>query len=319
MILNNSTFSELPNTRDELISLALSSNANREDIYLREDANVENFRKGLQSSSRRLVIASHAFSPFTVPDINESGLLLSESDEEKFIFASEIAQLDIEADWVVLSACNTDLKNPNISFETIPEQAQIGFPINHKVVINDLGELFTLDSVAWEDSSAWLSDSSKVFIKESNIDTLNNSISLNYQITFWDTGSVSIPPLYAFVSFPDSLESTILKTDSSFVYISSVLDTTMTTVIPDKPLKEIKFPIERLRLFALFILFILILFTFYLIRNRYKERISKRQFFNFNPRSKALKDVEKIDLKTDSPEFFAKISEVLKKYFQNNF
>ena len=220
---------------------------------------------------------------------------------------------------IFLSACNTDLKNPNISFETIPVKAQIGYPISHKVSINDLGELFTLDSVAWEDSSAWLSDSSKVFIKESNIDTLNNSISLNYQITFWDTGSVAIPPLYAFVSFPDSSESTIFKIDSSFVYISSVLDTTMTTVIPDKPLKKIKFPIERLRLFALFILFILILFTFYLIRNRYKERISKRQFFNFNPRSKALKDVEKIDLKTDSPAFFAKISEVLKKYFQNNF
>ena len=220
---------------------------------------------------------------------------------------------------IFLSACNTDLKNPNISFETIPVKAQIGYPISHKVSINDLGELFTLDSVEWEDSSAWLSDSSKVFIKESNIDTLNNSISLNYQITFWDTGSVAIPPLYAFVSFPDSSESTILKTDSSFVYISSVLDTTMTTVISDKPLKEIKFPIERLRLFALFILFILILFTYYLIRTRDKERISKRQFFNFNPRSKALKDVEKIDLKTDSPAFFAKISEVLKKYFQNNF
>ena len=81
---------------------------------------------------------------------------------------------------IFLSACNTDLKNPNISFETIPEKAQIGFPINHKVVINDLGELFTLDSVAWEDSSAWLSDSSKVFIKESNIDTLKNSISVSY-------------------------------------------------------------------------------------------------------------------------------------------
>ena len=154
---------------------------------------------------------------------------------------------------IFLSACNTDLKNPNISFETIPEQAQIGFPINHKVVINDLGELFTLDSVAWEDSSAWLSDSSKVFIKESNIDTLKNSILLNYQITFWDTGSVAIPPLYAFVSFPDSSKASILKTDSSFVYISSVLDTTMTTVIADKPLKEIKFPIERLRLFAFLI------------------------------------------------------------------
>ena len=220
---------------------------------------------------------------------------------------------------IFLSACNTDLKNPNISFETIPEKAQIGFPINHKVVINDLGELFTLDSVAWEDSSAWLSDSSKVFIKESNIDTLKNSILLNYQITFWDTGSVAIPPLYAFVSFPDSSEASILKTDSSFVYISSVLDTTMTTVIADKPLKEIQFPIERLRLFAFLILSLLILYTFYLIRTRDKEKISKRKFFNFNPKSKALKDVEKIDLNSDATEFFVKISEVLRKYFQNNF
>ena len=220
---------------------------------------------------------------------------------------------------IFLSACDTDLKNPNISFETIPEKAQIGFPINHKVVINDLGELFTLDSVAWEDSSAWLSDSSKVFIKESNIDTLKNSILLNYQITFWDTGSVAIPPLYAFVSFPDSSEVSILKTDSSFVYISSVLDTTMTTVIADKPLKEIQFPIERLRLFAFLILSLLILYTFNLIRTRDKEKISKRKFFNFNPKSKALKDVEKIDLNTDATEFFVKISEVLRKYFQNNF
>ncbi len=220
---------------------------------------------------------------------------------------------------IFLSACNTDIKNPNISFETIPEKGQIGFPISHKVVINDLGELFTLDSVAWEDSSAWLSDSSKVFIKESNIDTLKNSILLNYQITFWDTGSVAIPPLYAFVSFPDSLEASIFKTDSSFVYISSVLDTTMTTVIADKPLKEIQFPIERLRLFAFFILSLLILYTFYLIRTRDKEKISKRKFFNFNPKSKALKDVEKIDLNTDATEFFVKISEVLRKYFQNNF
>jgi hypothetical protein len=220
---------------------------------------------------------------------------------------------------IFLSACNTDLNNPNISFETIPEKAQIGFPINHKVVINDLGELFTLDSIAWEDSSAWLSDSSKVFIKKSNIDTLKNSILLNYQITFWDTGSVAIPPLYAFVSFSDSLEASIFKTDSSFVYISSVLDTTMTTVIADKPLKEIQFPIERLRLFAFLILFLLVLFTFYLIRTRDKEKISKRKFFNFNPKSKALKDVGKIDLNTDATEFFVKISEVLKKYFQNNF
>ena len=144
----------------------------------------------------------------------------------------------------ILGACNIESRNPNISYETIPKKAKIGYPINHKVMINDLGEIFTLNSVVWEDSSAWLSDSSKVLITKSQVDTLSNSILLNYQITYWDSGNVVIPPLYAFLSFPDSSKAAILKTDTSYVYISSILDTTMTTVLPDKSIKEIKFPIE---------------------------------------------------------------------------
>ena len=219
----------------------------------------------------------------------------------------------------ILGACNNESRNPNISFETIPKKAKIGYPINHKVTINDLGEIFTLNSVVWEDSSAWLSDSSKVFITKSQVDTLSNSILLNYQITFWDSGNVEIPPLYSFLSFPDSSEATILKTDTSYVYISSILDSTMTTVLPDKSIKEIKFPIERLRLFAYFILASLILFVIYLFRSRNGKRFSKKKFFNFNPKSKAIKEVEEIDLEIDSGEFFIKISDILRKYFQNNF
>ena len=219
----------------------------------------------------------------------------------------------------ILGACNIDSRNPNISFETLPKEAKIGYPINHKVTINDLGEIFTLNSVVWEDSSAWLSDSSKVFITKSQVDTLSNSILLNYQITYWDSGNVVIPPLYAFLSFPDSSKATILKTDTSYVYLSSILDTTMTTVLPDQSLKEIKFPIERLRLFVYFILALLILFVIYLFRSRNGKRFSKRQFFNFNPKSKAMKEVEEIDLEIDSGEFFIKISDILRKYFQNNF
>ena len=219
----------------------------------------------------------------------------------------------------ILGACNNESRNPNISSETIPKKAKIGYPINHKVTINDLGEIFTLNSVVWEDSSAWLSDSSKVFITKSQVDTFSNSILLNYQITYWDSGDMVIPPLYAFLSFPDSSEATILKTDTSYVYISSILDTTMTTVLPDKSIKEIKFPIERLRLFAYFILASLILFVIYLFRSRNGKRFSKKKFFNFNPKSKAIKEVEEIDLEIDSGEFFIKISDILRKYFQNNF
>ena len=133
----------------------------------------------------------------------------------------------------ILGACNVESRNPNISFETLPKEAKIGYPINHKVTINDLGEIFTLNSVVWEDSSAWLSDSSKVFITKSRVDTLSNQIILNYQITYWDSGNVVIPPLYAFLSFPDSSKASILKTDTSYVYISSILDTTGTTFTPE--------------------------------------------------------------------------------------
>ena len=218
-----------------------------------------------------------------------------------------------------LNACQNDDINPNISFTTLPETAEIGFPINHNITIDNLGELFTLDSVAWQDSSLWLSDSSKIFIKNSKIDTLDSSVLINYEITFWDTGKVVIPPLYAFISFPDSLQASIFKTDSSYVFISSVLDTTMTTILNDKPIKEIQFPVERLRLFAIFLLSLLVFFVIVLLRSRSVKKFSKRKFFNFNPKTKALNDLQKIDLSKSSEEFFVQISDILRKYFQNNF
>ena len=76
---------------------------------------------------------------------------------------------------------------------------------------------------------------------------------------------------------------------------------------------------KKLRIFAYFILTLLILFVIHLIRSRNNKRFSKRQFFNFNPKSKAMKDVEEINLEIDSVEFFIKISDILRKYFQNNF
>ena len=165
----------------------------------------------------------------------------------------------------------------------------------------------------------WLKDSTKVLIKESSIDTLENSISFNYEITFWDTGKVIIPPFYASISFPDSLTPSIFKTDSSQVFISSVFDSTMTTVLKDKPLKEIEFPIQKLRAFAFLILFMLIIYFLKLLKTRGIKKFNKRNFFNFNPKLKALSDVKKVNLDLSSPEFYNEISEILRKYFQNNF
>lgn len=220
---------------------------------------------------------------------------------------------------ILFFSCQDISQSPEINFETNPQISQIGFPINHSIVVDNLGELYTINHVAWEDSSFWLKDSSKVIITQSNIDTMNNSILFNYEIAFWDTGKVVIPPHYVSISFPDSIAPSVFKTDSSEVFIASVFDSTMTTVISDKPLKEIKFPIERLRLFLTLLLIVAILYFIYLLKTRNSQKFTKRQFFNFNPKSKALKDVEKIDLDLSVNEFYDEIIEILRKYFYNNF
>ena len=45
----------------------------------------------------------------------ESGIVLSGINDLDFITASEIAQLNIDSDWVVLSACNTGFNQLNYS------------------------------------------------------------------------------------------------------------------------------------------------------------------------------------------------------------
>lgn len=220
---------------------------------------------------------------------------------------------------ILFFSCQDISQSPEINFETNPQISQIGFPINHSIVVDNLGELYTINHVAWEDSSFWLKDSTKVIITQSNIDTMNNSILFNYEIAFWDTGKVVIPPHYVSISFPDSISPSVFKTDSSEVFISSVFDSTMTTVISDKPLKEIKFPIERLRLFLTLLLIVAILYFIYLLKTRNSKKFTKRKFFNSNPKSKALKDVDKIDLNLSVKEFYDQIIEILRKYFYNNF
>tara|TARA_B100001094_G_C18095673_1_gene752894 strand:+ start:60 stop:923 length:864 start_codon:yes stop_codon:yes gene_type:complete len=220
---------------------------------------------------------------------------------------------------ILIFSCQDNLQSPEIIFETKPQISQIGLPVNHIIRVSNIGELFTINDVAWQDSSYWLQDSSRVIITESSIDSFDNYLLLNYEITFWDTGKVIIPPNVISLSFPDSLAPVVLKTDSSEVFIASVFDSTMTTVINDKPLKEIQFPIERLRLFAFFLLIFAIIYFLSIVQSRNIQEVNQRKFFNSNPKLKALKDVEKINLDLPVEEFYNKIAGILKKYFQNNF
>lgn len=113
---NNPYFEDLPNTKQELIDIALASGASKNNLYMKDQVNLKNIKQLLQSKSERIVIASHAFSSNSFPLTEESGIALSgDSIETSFITASEIAQLEINSNWVVLSACDTGFSKQSYS------------------------------------------------------------------------------------------------------------------------------------------------------------------------------------------------------------
>lgn len=113
---SNPYFDNLPSTKQELIDIAQASGASSNDLYMKEQANIKNFKQLLQSKSERIVIASHAFSSNSFPLTKEAGIALhGDNIENSFITASEIAQLEINSDWVVLSACDTGYSKESYS------------------------------------------------------------------------------------------------------------------------------------------------------------------------------------------------------------
>ena len=102
----------LPDTADELKKVASSLEAGADDIYLREAASESTVKRVSLSDYRVVYFATHGLVAGEVKGLAEPSLALtlprqaSEVDDG-LLTASEIAQLKLNADWVVLSACNT--------------------------------------------------------------------------------------------------------------------------------------------------------------------------------------------------------------------
>jgi CHAT domain-containing protein len=102
----------LPETDDELKSIAHSLGATTESLFLRESATEKNVRSIPLTAYRVIAFATHGVVSGELNGIAEPGLLLtppkSASEEDDGILtASEVATLKLDADWVLLSACNT--------------------------------------------------------------------------------------------------------------------------------------------------------------------------------------------------------------------
>ena len=103
---------ELPETSDELRLIAKYLNSSEDDLYLRDRATETELKSADLSNSRVLGFATHGLVGGELNGLAEPALVLTPPAEgseldDGLLKASEVAQLTLNADMVLLSACNT--------------------------------------------------------------------------------------------------------------------------------------------------------------------------------------------------------------------
>jgi CHAT domain-containing protein len=103
---------QLPDTADELNAVAKDLGVSASDIHLGEDASETTVKRAPLADYGIVYFATHGLVAGDVKGVAEPALVLSlpkqpSELDDGLLTASEVAQLKLNADWVVLSACNT--------------------------------------------------------------------------------------------------------------------------------------------------------------------------------------------------------------------
>ena len=106
----------LPETADELRAVARQLGASESDVRLGAAATVTSVRTAGLERYRVVEFATHGLVAGEVGGLSEPALVLSlpdnpTSEDDGLLTASRVAKLNLDADWAVLSACNTAAGN----------------------------------------------------------------------------------------------------------------------------------------------------------------------------------------------------------------
>jgi CHAT domain-containing protein len=102
----------LPESRKELLSLARSLGAGEGSLLVGRDATETKVKAAPLSDFKVLAFATHGLVAGELTGLSKPALVLTPPEkatemDDGLLTASEVAQLKLNADWVILSACNT--------------------------------------------------------------------------------------------------------------------------------------------------------------------------------------------------------------------
>ena len=102
----------MPETETELLQIAESLGASADSVYLRHEATETKVKSVQLSNAKILAFATHGLVSGQLKGLAEPALVLTPpkigtDEDDGLLTASEVAQLKLDADWVILSACNT--------------------------------------------------------------------------------------------------------------------------------------------------------------------------------------------------------------------
>ena len=102
----------LKETADELRAMAQALGAGEESLWLQGSATESNAKQTDLSRYRTIAFSTHGVMAGEIDGVSEPGLILTPPavgtvTDDGYLSAGEIARLRLNADWVILSACNT--------------------------------------------------------------------------------------------------------------------------------------------------------------------------------------------------------------------
>jgi CHAT domain-containing protein len=133
----------LPDTADEIVGIAKTLGADESDIYLGTRANEENVKSASLDDYKVIAFATHGLVSGELDGLKQPALALTppeniEAGNDGLLEMGEVLGLKLDADWVVLSACNTAAADGSLHGEGLSGLAQAFFYAGSRALLVSL-------------------------------------------------------------------------------------------------------------------------------------------------------------------------------------